>query len=166
MVEWTQRQRRRGGTIGALDEAKLKWGLAGGAKSGVRRVMEKLFKVSQVAQELVSASGSYAQAIVDRVRAMEQEAEAYGEDKALIVYCDTAGGPLKVERLQFSDGALIVVNGIDADGRPTSFISTVFALQLTCKIVEVPAGAELSNRPIAFDLPDMHRQAKAVGFGN
>lgn len=117
--------------------------------------MEKQFKLPHMKMsEVASSSGSYAQAIIDQIRAIEN---TVSPDSALSVYCEVAGGAVKVQRLEFTNSALIVVHGVDAEGNSTAFISTSSALQLTCKVTKAEAGAP--NMPIAFDL----LEARAAG---
>jgi len=127
------------------------------------QAMEKQFRVPLVknAQAPVSA-GSYAQAIMERIREMESALEAGQE---LVVYCDADGGAFRVDRLQFTDSALIVVHGRDEEGNGTYFISTSYALELTCKVMIVAEGAESEGKfaPIIFELPETNAEARAAG---
>ena len=130
------------------------------------QAMEKQFRVPQVksSQAPVSA-GSYAQAIMERIREMESALEAGQE---LVVYCDADGGAFRVDRLQFTDSALIVVHGRDEEGNATYFISTSYALELTCKVMSVVQGEEGAEpearfTPIIFELPETSAEARAAG---
>ncbi len=127
------------------------------------QAMEKQFRVPQVksSQAPVSA-GSYAHAIMEKIREMESALEAGQE---LVVYCDADGGAFRVDRLQFTDSALIVVHGQDEEGNGTYFISTSYALELTCKVMSVAEGAELDGKfvPIIFELPETSAEARAAG---
>jgi hypothetical protein len=125
--------------------------------------MEKQFRVPQVknSQAPISA-GSYAQAIMEKIREMESALEA-GQD--LVVYCHADGGALRVDRLQFTDSALIVVHGYSEDRSATYFISTSYALELTCKVMSAGEGAGSEQRfaPIIFELPETNAEARAAG---
>src|SRR5579862_6581398 len=149
---------------GTGDEKEARGFFAGAAREAREYVacergqaMEKQFRVPLVknAQAPVSA-GSYAQAIMEKIREMESALEAGQE---LVVYCDADGGAFRVDRLQFTDSALIVVHGRDEEGNGTYFISTSYALELTCKVMSVAEGeegAELEGGfpPIIFELPE------------
>jgi hypothetical protein len=125
--------------------------------------MEKQFRIPQVtsSQAPISA-GSYAQAIMEKIREMESALEA---EQELVVYCRADGGAFRVDRLQFTDSALIVVHGRNEDGSATYFISTSYALELTCKVMSVAEGAGSERRfaPIIFELPETNAEARAAG---
>ena len=115
-------------------------------------------KISQVP----ASAGSYAQAVMEKIREMESVLEAGQE---LAVYCDADGGAFRVDRLQFTDGLVIVVHGLDDEGNATYLISTSYTLELTCKVMRVEEGAEVEGRfaPIIFELPETNAEARAAG---
>ncbi len=88
------------------------------------------FKMPRIA----SASENFHGAIIEKIRRSES---ALSEEQALSVTCYTRiGEPIVVARLQFTGGAVILVHGWDSEGQPTYVMSSVYSLELVCKVTK------------------------------
>ncbi len=97
-----------------------------------------------------SASEDFHRAIVEKIRALERSLTA---QQALSILCYTRSGePIIVARLQFTQSPAILVHGWDREARPTYIMSSVYSLELVCKIMKKRAN-EKKKDPIGFDFP-------------
>jgi hypothetical protein len=100
--------------------------------------------------KLVSASERFQEAIIRKIRALENETP---ENKALFVECLTYdGASVRVVRLQFTESMVVVVHGFDAKGNPTYVMSSADALQIVCRLLP-KQGVEKKREPIGFEVP-------------
>ena len=106
------------------------------------------FKMPEI--NIPSLSESFMDTVIDKVRKME--ASLTPEQSLSVVSYTATGEAITVARLQFTNGMLIVVHGYDANGNPTYVMSSVFALQLVCRITRIKAGQKKSP-PVGFVSP-------------
>ena len=78
-------------------------------------------------------------AILNQIQAMQR---ACKEDQELVVLCNAGLETLRVLEFYAPSAQLLVMTGIDTDRNVTRVISPVEALQLVCKVMKAPAGAE------------------------
>jgi hypothetical protein len=104
------------------------------------------FKMPRIA----SASESFHGAIIEKIRLLEH---SLTDEQALSVVCFTRiGEAIVVARLQFTDSAVVLVHGWDQNEQRTFLMSSVYSLELVCKVVK-KSPDEKKKDPIGFDFP-------------
>lgn len=94
-----------------------------------------------------SHSESYQNIVIEHICKLEKEVPAEHE---LQVFASVAGEYVRARRLQFTDGAIVIVHGFDNAGNPTFVMSPSFALELVCKIIKIEPEAK--RMKIGFDM--------------
>jgi hypothetical protein len=95
-----------------------------------------------------SPSERYQEDVIEKLRAIERGLPAEHE---LQISAYVGGENIRVQRLQFTDSAVVVVHGIDESENAAYIMSTSFALELICKVVKTKPKTRRST--IGFDVP-------------
>jgi hypothetical protein len=95
-----------------------------------------------------SQSESYQKLVIEKIRSLEASVP---KDRELQIHCVHGHDEIRVSRLQFTDGAIIIVHGLDKENNPTYLVSTSFVLEMSCKMVK--KGPQETKTTIGFDFP-------------
>lgn len=118
--------------------------------SGILTARESTFQATQAAlQPLVAQqSENFTKAIGKTIEALQ-----FGlhDDQELAVYCHVGPEIITVHSFRFPNWNVAVIEGVDVEDRPTTHISHVEAMQITCKVVGVEKNKK--REPIGFVMP-------------
>ena len=118
--------------------------------SGILTARESTYQATQAAlQPLVAQQSENFTRVIRRTI----EAHQFGldDDKELAVYCHVGPEVITVHSFQFPNWNVAVIEGVDAENRPTTHIVHVEAMQITCKVVD--AEKNKKREPIGFVMP-------------
>ena len=89
-----------------------------------------------------SQSKTYEEIVSKRIKTIMKRLKP---DEELQIFCGAETDRMRVSKIEFTEGSVVIAHGPNEDAY---LVSTVFSLELTCKIVKV--APESARMPIGF----------------